>query len=197
MKIDEVLDNAPLYMSWIDLGDLSLDDKMTFIEECILKGNLHESNDEDKREFFLSLFDLSDIPIKNKKYIVSPLVLAANRIMRLGDPAYLEFLYTDARGMNFRSRTQKPITYPPKGIRDRAVFNTFTFSNVEDYDNFRMSLALKFGHELPEIQLDEHIVKVGNKYRLVSKKTGKNLGTYPTRVGAEKREKQVQYFKHH
>jgi len=31
---------------------------------------------------------------------------------------------------------------------------------------------------------------------LVSKKTGRNLGTYPTRAGAEKRERQVQYFKH-
>jgi hypothetical protein len=42
----------------------------------------------------------------------------------------------------------------------------------------------------------EHIIKTGNKYRLVSKKTGKNLGTYPSKAGAEKRERQVQYFKH-
>ena len=43
---------------------------------------------------------------------------------------------------------------------------------------------------------NEHIVKVKGGYRLVSKKTGKNLGTYPTRAGAEKREREVQYFKH-
>ena len=42
----------------------------------------------------------------------------------------------------------------------------------------------------------EHIVRSGSQYKLVSKKTGKNLGTYPTRAGAEKRERQVQYFKH-
>ena len=42
----------------------------------------------------------------------------------------------------------------------------------------------------------EHIVKVKGGYRLVSKKSGRNLGTYPTRAGAEKRERQVQYFKH-
>jgi uncharacterized protein YycO len=42
----------------------------------------------------------------------------------------------------------------------------------------------------------EHIIKVGNQYRLVSKKTGKNLGTYPSRSGAEQREREVQYFKH-
>jgi hypothetical protein len=44
--------------------------------------------------------------------------------------------------------------------------------------------------------LKEHIVKVSGGYRLVSKKTGKNLGTYPSKAGAEKRERQVQYFKH-
>ena len=44
--------------------------------------------------------------------------------------------------------------------------------------------------------VDEHIVKVKGGYELKSKKTGKNLGKYPTRAGAEKRERQVQYFKH-
>jgi len=42
----------------------------------------------------------------------------------------------------------------------------------------------------------EHIVKVGSKFRLVSKKSGKNLGTYDTKEEAKKRERQVQYFKH-
>ena len=44
--------------------------------------------------------------------------------------------------------------------------------------------------------INDSIVKLGNnKFRLVSKKTGKNLGTYPSRASAVKREKQVQYFK--
>jgi len=41
----------------------------------------------------------------------------------------------------------------------------------------------------------ETIRKVDGGYRLLSKK-GKNLGTYPSKAGAEKRERQVQYFKH-
>ena len=45
-------------------------------------------------------------------------------------------------------------------------------------------------------EIREHIVKVGGKYRLVSKSSGKNLGTYDSKAGAEKRERQVQYFKH-
>ena len=43
--------------------------------------------------------------------------------------------------------------------------------------------------------VDETIRKVKGGYRLLSKK-GKNLGTYPSKAGAEKRERQVQYFKH-
>lgn len=44
--------------------------------------------------------------------------------------------------------------------------------------------------------VDEHIVKVKGGYELKSKHGNKNLGKYPTRAGAEKRERQVQYFKH-
>lgn len=44
--------------------------------------------------------------------------------------------------------------------------------------------------------IGEHIVKQGSEYCLKSKKSGKNLGCYPSKKGAEKREKQVQYFKH-
>lgn len=38
------------------------------------------------------------------------------------------------------------------------------------------------------------IRKIGSKFRLVSKK-GKNLGTFSSRSAAEKRERQVQFFK--
>jgi tRNA U34 5-carboxymethylaminomethyl modifying GTPase MnmE/TrmE len=44
--------------------------------------------------------------------------------------------------------------------------------------------------------IKEHIVKVKGGYELKSKHGDKNLGKYPTRAGAEKRERQVQYFKH-
>jgi hypothetical protein len=43
--------------------------------------------------------------------------------------------------------------------------------------------------------VDETIVKVGGQYELKSH-TGKNLGKYPTKAGAKKREQQVNYFKH-
>lgn len=44
--------------------------------------------------------------------------------------------------------------------------------------------------------VEEHIVKVKGGYELKSKHGDKNLGRYPTKAGAEKRERQVQFFKH-
>ncbi len=43
---------------------------------------------------------------------------------------------------------------------------------------------------------NEHIVKTDGGYKLVSKKSGKNLGTASSLEGIKKRERQVQYFKH-
>jgi hypothetical protein len=48
---------------------------------------------------------------------------------------------------------------------------------------------------LAEEDIEETIRKLGSQYRLYSGK-GKNLGTFPTRAGAEKHEREVQYFKH-
>lgn len=45
-------------------------------------------------------------------------------------------------------------------------------------------------------KVDEHIVKHGSGYRILSKKTGKNMGTFPTKAAAEKHEREIQYFKH-
>jgi hypothetical protein len=41
------------------------------------------------------------------------------------------------------------------------------------------------------------IRKIGpNKYRIFSRKTGKNLGTFDSKVLALKHEKEINYFKH-
>ena len=45
------------------------------------------------------------------------------------------------------------------------------------------------------LDITEHITKVKGGFELKSHK-GKNLGKYPTKSGAVKREKQVNYFKH-
>lgn len=45
-------------------------------------------------------------------------------------------------------------------------------------------------------KIREHIVKTSSGYKLISKSTGKNLGTASSLEGIKKRERQVQYFKH-
>ena len=40
------------------------------------------------------------------------------------------------------------------------------------------------------------IKKTGKGYKVVSEKTGRNLGTAPTLAAAKKRLAQVEYFKH-
>ena len=80
---------------------------------------------------------------------------------------------------------------------------TITTANRQELEDLKAKLArlgLKFKEiggtfDQPEIH-SETIRKVKGGYRLVSKKGNKNLGTYPTKAGAEKRERQVQYFKH-
>ena len=42
----------------------------------------------------------------------------------------------------------------------------------------------------------EHIIKTGGGYKLVSKSSGKNLGTATSKAGIIKREREVEYFKH-
>jgi hypothetical protein len=46
------------------------------------------------------------------------------------------------------------------------------------------------------ITCDEIIKKTKSGYKLLSKKTGRNLGTAKSLKGIKKRERQVQYFKH-
>jgi predicted kinase len=63
---------------------------------------------------------------------------------------------------------------------------------IEYFDNEWWDLESALDAETYQF---ETIRKVKGGHRLLSKK-GKNLGTYPTKAGAEKRERQVQYFKH-
>lgn len=59
----------------------------------------------------------------------------------------------------------------------------------------RLISAFRTGMPKNKKVVAETIRKVDGGYRLVAG-SGRNLGTYPTKGGAEKREKQVNYFKH-
>lgn len=77
-----------------------------------------------------------------------------------------------------------------KGISDKKRAHDMAEKTAKDH----LDEDPKYYEKLAKIE--EHIVKQGSKWCLKSKKTNKNLGCYPTKAGAKKREKQVQYFKH-
>jgi len=67
-----------------------------------------------------------------------------------------------------------------------------SFKKIDD-DEWNKKYASLFNQSVEGV--NETIVKVGSQYELKSH-TGKNLGKYPTKAGAKKREQQVNYFKH-
>jgi hypothetical protein len=77
-----------------------------------------------------------------------------------------------------------------------------TGTDQENKANANAGIIMRdFAQENPdqfglEKEVDEHIVKHGSQYRLLSKK-GKNLGTFPSHKAAAKHEGEVEYFKSH
>ena len=71
-------------------------------------------------------------------------------------------------------------------------------SSTEFQDKLRSSVpkGTHLAHPIDAKQVDEHIVKHGSEYRILSKKTGKNMGTFPSKAAAKKHEREIQYFKH-
>lgn len=141
-------------LSWSSLDEgLSVEDRILIFEEYWTKGNLIESNNDHTKKYFISLFNLSDPPKRNEKFIVAPLALVKDQVNMLDKPSRLTYLGKLNGQMIFTDGFRK-IPYPSKAIRDLAIFNTFTFLTHDSYDKFRTILALKFNSNLPK--LDEN-----------------------------------------
>lgn len=76
--------------------------------------------------------------------------------------------------------------------RDRNLLVAQSWDG-EEIGKFHLGKSMGFINRSSD--LDETIRKMGSQYRLLSKK-GKNLGTFDSKAGAEKHEREVQYFKH-
>lgn len=147
-------------LSWHSLDEgLCLSDKISIFEEYHINGTLTESLDEDKTNYFMSLFKMSDEPKRGIKFIVAPLSLIGNRIISLDKPDIMEYLGKDNGQLVFKYK-DKEIKYPSRTMRDLSLFHTFTFLNSDTYDKFRMALSLKFDIDLPEIKfnIEEEII---------------------------------------
>ncbi len=95
---------------------------------------------------------------------------------------------TGLRSMLARRDIPRITKYIPDEIQDKKSFAdnmiNIIFNEYQDLNEASI-------YDL----ISETIVKRKGKYCLLSKATKKNLGCYPSRSGAVKREKQVQYFK--
>jgi hypothetical protein len=88
----------------------------------------------------------------------------------------------------FEGKTGEIAEFSPSG--------KFIIVNLYNYGEHSMHLSDVEYNQYADEEIDEHIGKVKGGYRLYSKHGSKNLGTFPTKAGAEKHEREVQYFKH-
>jgi hypothetical protein len=139
---------------WTNLPEsMSIDEKIAFFEQYHTKGNLLESNDIDTVEYFKTLVNDASTPIKNKSYIVVPLMLANNQLNLLDKkPQYLEFIGQGSKGLVFNSDDGE-ISYPPKRFNGISITHTFTFETEKDYDEFRTMIGLRFDLQLPKVNV--------------------------------------------
>jgi hypothetical protein len=151
--------------SWTAMGeDISVEDKMRIVEEYSMRGSLTESLDQDKKDYFESLFSMSDTPVAKHQYIVVSLALVGNKITNMGVHANLKFIEKTNRMMVF-STADGQKTFPTKTMRDLSLFNTFTFLTEDAYNKFRSALAIKFDISLPKVKVKKNTVAEAAKWR--------------------------------
>ena len=102
-------------------------------------------------------------------------------------PELIDLFYRPVQNSRGRRVVAQDIPYSTLDVLLKKLSDKFNVP-VESFEWVPVNTA-------ESAEVDETIRKVKGGYRLVSHK-GKNLGTYPSRAGAEKRERQVQYFKH-
>jgi hypothetical protein len=171
-------------MSWSGLGEgMRLQDKMAVFEEYHTKGSLTESVDHETKQYFESLHDLAHTPKAGSRYMVVPLALIGPRAVLLDPPSKLEFVGAGREGLEFVDAQGQTRVYPSREIRERAIYNTFTFGSADAYDKFRTAVSVKFDLGLPDIDgrdLGEAAIpeKCWPGYKKVGTKpgTGRNRG---------------------
>lgn len=105
-----------------------------------------------------------------------------------GYMAYGPTIDFDFSGMQIKSASELRNTWPNMSDEDKLKAAQTLYGNGAEKAVQLLDQALG--------SVAEHIGKVKGGYRLYSKHGGKNLGTFPSKAGAEKHEREVQYFKH-
>jgi hypothetical protein len=137
---------------WTALGeDLTVEDKISIFEAYYANGAILES-DENSVEYFKGLNRFSVNPVKNKKYIVTPLMLIQNRVLSL-NTELLKLTFVDSVGnqLIFARDDGTTIKFPESHQSNQGLTHTFVFNKISTYDKFRTELSLKFDLTLPDV----------------------------------------------
>jgi cytidyltransferase-like protein len=137
------------------------------------------------------MFIVSSGPEDKQKYAITYL----SRINKNVKPHFLK-CKKNMHATNFRNdlafrNMGKILKYLPDEMKDKKSFADDILQAIFE-NNQPIDLKESVIYDL----ISEIVVKRKNKYCLLSKATRRNLGCYTSKAGVNKREKQVQYFKH-
>jgi hypothetical protein len=145
---------------------------------------------EDGQVLIKLLWSSSEFPARiiPKKYLYSTNDFPPLKVTGFNpNEAILSKLYEN--DLAFKN-SSKIIKYIPEEIQDKKSFATNIIEII--FDSQEQNLNENTIYDL----ISEIVVKRKNKFCLLSKATRRNLGCYTSKSGVQKREKQVQYFKH-
>jgi len=143
---------------WMALGEeLSMKDKISIFETYHSDGALLES-DTHNTDYFTGLQRYSGILTKNKKYIVTPLMLIQNRVISL-NTELLKLTFVGKHGSQFvfSKDDGTNVEFPNNQVGQQGLIHTFTFDNISSYNKFRSELSLKFNVNLPDPAVAEEV----------------------------------------
>jgi hypothetical protein len=112
-----------------------------------------------------------------------------------GYMAYLPTIEFKAGNSGITSASEIRAMWPAASEEQRVGLVRDLYPRIAKNPQIVMQVVQLLDTALAE-SIEEHIGKVKGGYRLYSKHGSKNLGTFPTKAGAEKHEREVQYFKH-
>ena len=150
-NMSEALTKSDSIPDWTALGeDLTVEDKISIFEAYYANGAILES-DGNSVEYFKGLDRFSVEPVKNKKYIVTPLMLIQNRVLSLNTELLkLTFVESVGNQLLFAKDDGTTMRFPESHQSNQGLAHTFVFNKISTYDKFRTELSLKFDVSLPD-----------------------------------------------
>lgn len=131
---------------WNHLSDtITIQEKLTILEEYYSSNMIiKESNDIELADYFSKLSNLSETPVKNKKYLMIFLGLMNNKVLKLHAPEQVTVLSKEGNIYTLKFNDGRVTEFPEKTISNKLTTILLFFNNTAGYDKLRTILSLKF-----------------------------------------------------